>query len=60
VQRGAAIVTKLIQHVRGGRVSTIEKEHPMRINKTYILAGMVIAFALFFELAAHAQVLLMK
>jgi hypothetical protein len=32
----------------------------MRLNKMYILAGMVIAFALFFEIAAHAQVLLMK
>jgi hypothetical protein len=32
----------------------------MRLNKNYILAGMVIAFALFFEIAAHAQVLLVR
>ena len=27
----------------------------MRINKLYIVIGLVIAFALFFELAAHAD-----
>jgi hypothetical protein len=32
----------------------------MRINKAYILVGMVIASALFYEIAAHAQVLLIR
>jgi hypothetical protein len=27
----------------------------MKINKGYILAGLIIAFSLFFELAAHAD-----
>ena len=29
----------------------------MKINKVYIVVGMIIAFALFFEIAAHADVL---
>ncbi len=32
----------------------------MQLNKAYIVAGMLIAFAMFFEIAAHAQVLLAK
>jgi hypothetical protein len=28
----------------------------MKLRKSYIVAGMIIAFALFFELAAHASV----
>jgi hypothetical protein len=31
------------------------KEIEMKINKGYIIAGLVIAFSLFFELAAHAD-----
>ena len=27
----------------------------MKINKGYIVAGLIIAFSLFFELAAHAD-----
>ena len=29
----------------------------MKVNKAYIVVGMIIAFALFFEIAAHADVL---
>jgi hypothetical protein len=32
----------------------------MRLNKGYIVAGMVIAFVMFFEIAAHAQGLLIR
>lgn len=50
----------LTDMVHAAGLKTIGRRNKMRINKAYILAGMVIAFVLFYEIAAHAQVLLIR